>query len=270
MLGKEGLDLATVFDELFFEDCKHFDEAQSQAALGVGHRFGAAELSGAFKSGDAPRLGLRPVEFVAMQEVFPFAFAGCGQGLRSGKAFDEFPGFGMGPVIECFQGGGIVLVERGLQCVDQFGPLGDELLLITAKQAEFFGERIVGQEWFPGRTVRPQSQAQRVCVQAVGLLAAGRFALTIRFGAAWIDWINGEAAFQELFDGQAAAGFDGHGQARERLDLFAKKFPALERMVKGQFANDRTVRINNDDVVMIMRPVKAGEVGVVECRHRSF
>ena len=85
MLGKELLDLKAVELELLLEHAQHAGAGERQAALGAGEHFAGDQLARPGEDLQAFGKGLRAGQFVAVEELFPFAFAGRPQPLRGGK-----------------------------------------------------------------------------------------------------------------------------------------------------------------------------------------
>ena len=82
MLGKELLDLGAVGLELMLEHAQHPRAGERQSALGAGEHFARDELAGPGEDLQAFGVGLRPRQLVAVEELFPFAFAGRPERLQ--------------------------------------------------------------------------------------------------------------------------------------------------------------------------------------------
>jgi hypothetical protein len=81
-----------------------------------------AKLLGVGKGVHPFFISFQVVEPPGGQEVLPLAFGRLDQRLRRRKLFDKGPGGGRGPIVERVQGGGIILVERLDELVDQTVP----------------------------------------------------------------------------------------------------------------------------------------------------
>ncbi len=100
---------AAVFLEWGFEGLQHFDQAGGQEALGVGTAALAdRSLARAKRSSRAGAVSVRHKRW-GVPELFPLAFASILQGQRRGQLLDQRPGEGLGPVLEDFERGGIIL-----------------------------------------------------------------------------------------------------------------------------------------------------------------
>ena len=133
MFFEEFLDLLAVVVQLLLEGAQEFAQAHGQLAFGADDGGAGFEVSGLGEEGQAFFGGLGAPEFVLVQEFLPEARAGFEQSLGSGKLENKFPGEGMSPVIESFDGGGIIFDKRLLELVDQGGALFDERHFITAE-----------------------------------------------------------------------------------------------------------------------------------------
>ena len=76
-----------------------------------------------------------------------------------------------------------------------------------------------------------------------------------------IDRIEGDAAVEELLDGDAEARFDGHAELGIGGDLLAPQPPPCGGVLDAEVGDDLTFAIDDDDVMMIFGPVEAGVVG---------
>ena len=136
MLGKEFLDLSAVGIDLVLERAQHAGPCQSQPALGPGQSLAGDELSGSREDFHALLVGFRTCQFVAVEELLPFAFACRLQSLRRGEGFDEGPGGWQRPVLKGFQRRGVVFVQGALELVDERSALLDQPDLVAAEQAQ--------------------------------------------------------------------------------------------------------------------------------------
>ena len=77
---------------------------------------------------------------------------------------------------------------------------------------------------------------------------------------------------EQLVDDDALAGLDGHGQGREAGGLLAPLLPASGGMGKVELGHDLADGVQDDDVVVLLRPIKTGEVGErrFRGRHEGF
>ena len=123
---------------------------------------------------------------------------------------------------------------------------------------------------FPLLAVQPQGLGQGPGIQPVGLVAAGRFALAIAFGAERVDRIKGAVQREQLIHGRSLVGFDRDGQRRIRLNFIAERLPARPGMFDAKVSDDLTLAIHDDDLVMVAGPVEAGGVRAFNPRFHSF
>ena len=179
MLGKELLDLGAVGLNLVLEQAQHPRAGQRQSALGAGEHCAGDELARPREDFHAFGVGLRPDKLMAVQELFPFAFASRDERLRSGEGFDKSPGARQCPVLKGFQCRRIIFVQRALELVDQGGALLNQRDLVAAKQPQLGHERIFVGERSPAVAINAQGVGQTPGVDVVGLVAAGRFAFPV-------------------------------------------------------------------------------------------
>ena len=143
-----------------------------------------------------------------MEELLPLAFAGAGQVMGRGEGQDEFPCAALGPVVEGGDGGGIILVQGGLELVDQGRALRDERDFIAAEQAQLVGERILRAQRTPAVPVGAQGVGEAEGVEAIGLAAGGSLAVAEAFGGLGIEREDGKSRLQQSFDSGPAVGLD--------------------------------------------------------------
>ncbi|MFO0897905.1 MAG: hypothetical protein U0836_10825 [Pirellulales bacterium] len=91
-----------------------------------------------------------------MEELLQLAAAGGPQGLGRGKAAEELPGSGQGPIVEGLERRGVVFPRRLLQLIEQRGAGGDELALVAAEQPQLLHQGIFGRQAPPGVAVGSQ------------------------------------------------------------------------------------------------------------------
>ena len=186
----------------------------------------AAKLIGLGKNLHPLLVPLWMKQFVRVQEVLPFAFSGLHQGLRRGEAFHKRPGRGRAPIVEGFQCGGIILVERLLKLIDQRRALLDQRHFIPAEQAQLLHQRFRRGQHAPAFPFQAQGIGQRPAIGAVCFGAAGQLARAIRFGAARMHRINAIIQRHQPFNGRAVPGFHRDGHLRKLRQLFLAERPA--------------------------------------------
>src|SRR5690242_20477795 len=104
----------------------------------------------------------------------------------------------------------------------------------------------------------------------IGLVPAWSLTQTIGLRTSGVHGKNRDATFQELFHSWATAGFQCHAQSRIGLDTLAPLLPARGAMLKSEFLYDLALTVHNHHVVVILGPVKAGEVSQFNKRLHRF
>jgi hypothetical protein len=133
MPTEQFLDAGSVLVQLRVEGSELLGAGNGQQAFGGGDGgIGAGAAGGGTKQLQPLGGSFGAVELMGVEELLPLAFAGAGQVVGSGESQDELPGAAHGPVIEGGDGRGVILVQRGLELVDQGGALPDENDLVPA------------------------------------------------------------------------------------------------------------------------------------------
>ena len=257
----EGLgDARTILLDLPLEGLQHIDQAQGQQAFSTDDRRAGIELLAARPTVQPFGGRLRPPQFVDVKEILPFPSAGIGQSRRRGKGSHEGPGEGFGPLIEAFQGQGIVFAEGRLELIDQGGAVFDEGDLIAAEQTQGGGRLVLGAQRTPGMAVGAQGIGFGPGIVAIALSAAGRLARAVLFGGQWVERIEAVAPLKQLVHSHAGGGFDGHWTFTEGLHLLAKRFPSFGGVIETKIGDDGLDPIHDDDVVVILSPIEGCEI----------
>ena len=258
VLGKELLDLGAVGGDLLLEHAQHPGAGERQPALGAGEHFPGDELAGPGEDLHAFGKGLRPRQFVAVEELFPFAFAGRLERRRGGKGFQEGPGCRQCPVLEGFEGGRIIFLQSTLELIGQSGAFLDQGHLVAAKQPQLGHQRVFFAQGPPAMAIDPQGIGQTPGIQMVGLIPTGHLALAVSLRAQGRNRIKADSTFQELLDDHALAGLhtDGHGASQDG-DLLAPALPAARTVFEGQIGHNLTLPVNDDHLMMSVSPVEA-------------
>ena len=166
----------------------------------------------------------------------------------------------MGPLVEGLQRGRIILVESGLELVDQRGALLDQLHFVPTEQAQFFHQRIGRRQRPPSLAIDPQRISKTPGIGLIGLGAAGHVTVAVALRGLGLHRIDRHAAGQQLFDCRPVTGLNGHGQSRPGFDLFSPLRPALRRVRESEGGHSGSGAVQYDRVMMILRPVETGEV----------
>ena len=132
---------------------------------------------------------------------------------------------------------------------------------IAAEQAQLGHQRRERLEAPPVLAFHAQGVRQAPGIDAVGLVAAGNFALAIEFGALRMDGINLRLAFQELLERRSLAGLDRDRKGQEGADFFPPLAPALRGMGEGKIGHDLALGIEHDDVVGVLGPNRSRRSG---------
>jgi hypothetical protein len=227
MLGKELFDLGAVGFDLVLEHAQHPGARQNQPALGAGEHLAGDELAGPRENLQALGIGLRSGQLVAVQELFPFAFACSAQDLRAGEGFQKGPSRRQRPVLKGFQGGRIVFLQSTLELIDQGSAFLDQGHFVAAKQPQLGDQRVLFGECFPALPIDAQGIGQTPGVEPVGLAPTGGFARAVSLTAHRRNRIEAHATFQQLLDNHALAGLHTDRYSRaQRGDLLAPALPA--------------------------------------------
>jgi len=150
---------------------------------------------------DAFFAGLWAPELVGMKELFSLALPAFLQGLRIWESLDEGPRTRTTPVIECFQGSRIIIMESLLELIDEPGAFFDQCHLIPAEDAQFKDDGILIGESPPSVAVKAQGVGECSSIMLVGLVAAGTFSLPVALGVHWVHRVDWQATFQQLLNG---------------------------------------------------------------------
>jgi len=86
MLRKELFDLLTIVLQLRLQHPQLFSACHGQTTLGLGQRVRSAKVRRLRENLEPFLVGLRSVEFMGVEKLFPAAFAGADQSLGGGKA----------------------------------------------------------------------------------------------------------------------------------------------------------------------------------------
>ena len=195
-----------------------------------------------------------------MQEVFPAAFARLEQCLRRGEPFDERPRRRRAPILERLQCDGIILVKCLLKLIDKCRALFNQRHFIPAQQPQPLHQRFWCGQHAPAFSFQTQRIGQCPAIPAVSLRAAGQLARAIRFGTARMHRINAIAQHHQSFNDGAMPGFDRDGQFWKLFQLFLAELPTNRGVVKPKLAGDFSRAIQDQHIVMILRPIESGEV----------
>ena len=75
---------------------------------------------------------------------------------------------------------------------------------------------------------------------------------------------------KQLFNGRARLGFHRQRQVWKRRDVLAEIRPAFGRMFKAKLGHRFSRCLQDEDIVMLFRPVKTGEVcDLLPCVHNA-
>jgi len=121
---------------------------------------------------------------------------------------------------------------------------------------------ILGGQRFPRRPIQPQRVAHAPGVHEVAF-APKAFGVALAVGLRPFrrDRIDRDTAFEQLLDRRALAGLDGHAQRGKRGQALAELLPAF-RVVREPQCRDRlAARVEDHDLMVLLGPVEAGEVG---------
>ena len=258
MTLKKGLDALAIDIQLALEHAELPATRHGQQAFGRDKGGIAFPLPGVFKSRNAFLAGLRAVEPVTVEELFPLALACLFQrpGVREG--FDESPCARIDPVVKGFQGGGIVFVQGLLELVDEGRALLNEGDFVPAEDAQFGQDRVRGRESPPSVPVHAQRVGQSPRIVTIRFISAAALALPVAFGIHRIDRIKAYAAFQELLNRRAEVGLDGNPQHGPGGNLLVPEPPSGRGMINTEVGDDSALDIDDDDIVMVLGPVEAG------------
>jgi hypothetical protein len=147
-----------------------------------------------------------------------------------------------------------------LELVDQSGAFLDQSDLVAAKLAQLGHQRIKCLQRTPFLTLQAQCVRQAPGVKPVGLRTAWPFAFAVAARTFGIDRIDLQAAREQLFDRRSFGGLDCHSHGFKAAKLFRKQLPACAIVRDAEVADDSTLPIDDDHIVMIFRPVQRGEV----------
>lgn len=270
MLLKTFGDQEAMFLNLLFKGAQQGGERHGQHTFGLADGVGHAQLHRPGKSRQPLLAFVRLPEPVGVQKVFPLAFARFDQCLRCRKRDDKRPRGRDGPVVKRGERGGIVFIKRLLELVHQRRALFDEQHFIAAQQPQLLDARVGHGHGFPVLSFHAQGGGQGQTVNIIGFVSGGLTPLAIRFGTARVNVENQTARGQELFDSHRVSAFDRDGDFGKRRQLFPTTLPAIGGVVKAQACDHFGVAIQNQQVVMILRPIKTGEVcDLLPCVHNA-
>lgn len=260
MLLETLVDERTVADQLPLQGLQQLDVGDRQRALGEDRGFRAAKLIGPGKNLHALSVPFWMKQLLRVQEVLPFAFSGPHQVFGRGEPRDEGPGRRRAPILECFQRGGIILVERLLKLVDQCRALFNQRHFIPAQQPQLLHQRFRRGQNAPAFPLQTQRIGQRPAIGAVGFRAAGQPAQAVRFGAARMHWINAIIQHDQPFNGRAVPGFNRNGQLWKLRQPLLAECPTGRGVIEPEFGDDFPSTIQHEHVVMVLGPIEPGEV----------
>src|SRR5439155_8489006 len=120
--------------------------------------------------------------------------------------------------------------------------------------------RIQRREGAPARSVGAQRTRQTPSVVAVILAACRPFAFPVACRRLGHDRINHKASLEQLIDGGAGAGLDGHGQTGPSGQGLLSLLPAFGVVGEGQLQCDLPLGIDHDQIVVIVGPIQGRKV----------
>jgi hypothetical protein len=108
-----------------------------------------------------------------------------------------------------------------------------------------------------------RASAKLQASSASSLAPAGALRSRRARGGLGVHGVDGQAQVQQPLDGRAAAGLDRDGDAiaAEGEDLLAEQGPALGVVGEPQGEGDAALSVDDDELVLGLRPVQAREVG---------
>ena len=120
--------------------------------------------------------------------------------------------------------------------------------------------------------IGPERIGKRPGIVTVGLSAAGMLAFAVAPSAHRIDRIHGHGTVDELIDDHAEACLDGYAKLGISRRFVAPEAPASGGVLDLEVGHNLTSGIDDDDVMVIARPVKASEVGefLMMCHGSQF
>src|SRR5947207_9990930 len=260
VLVEQSWDACTVVSQLLLQGLQQSGQALDQQTLSSGDRLRTAKGRSPGENFHPLRRGLWTPQFVAVKELLPFTLTGRRQRLGRGKGQHKGPSVRGGPVIESFQCRRVILLESGLELVDQGSALLNQCDFIPTESAQLARQGIQRRESAPALSVGAQRIGQTPSVVPIILAAGGPFAFAVACSRLGHDRINPKASLEQLIDGGAGAGLDGHGQTGPSGQGLLSLLPAFGVVGEGQLQCDLPLGIDHDQIVVIVGPIQGREV----------
>ena len=196
---------------------------------------------------------------MAREEAVELLLGGPQDGLRRGKGHDEVPGTRAGPVLKPFEGGGMELLEEGLELVDQAGLLLDEVALARAPEGELARRRVVGQEGSEAFVMVAQAIGQGEGLAGVVRGPGHAEGLAPLVGDAGVHRVDLEAVRQQLRHEQVPRRLDGDpGDLAQGAQPAGEPGEGLGLVGDREGLDDLPRRVDDADLVLLVGPVHAG------------
>ena len=247
--------------DLDLQGLEYFYGGNCQPALGSHDRFGDEKLTCFAETLQAFLDGVRMPKFMRVEEFLPFAFPRLFEKTGCRKLLNESPSPRFSPIIKGFKCSWIILIERLLKAIYACSALLDEIDFIAAEQSQFMNERIERGERFPAMPVGSKRIGHAPSIEMIGFASAWDFPFAIALSAFRINWIDGTDAFEELLNGSALISFDANSKLWELSYFLAKRLPSGSRMGELEIGNNRATLIDDDNRIVILCPIEAGEMG---------
>ena len=260
VLVEQSLDACTVVSQLLLQCLQQSSQALGQQTLSGGDGLPTAKGSGAGENFHPLGRGLWTPQLVCVKELLPFTLTCRRQRLGRGKGQHKCPTARGGPVLESLHGRWVILLESGLELVDQGSALFNQCDFIATERAQLARQRIQRRESAPAVSVGAQRIRQTPSVVAVILAACRPFAFPVACRRLGHDRINHKASLEQLIDGGAGAGLDGHGQTGPSGQGLLSLLPAFGVVGEGQLQCDLPLGIDHDQIVVIVGPIQGRKV----------
>src|SRR5438034_8770170 len=260
VLVEQSWDACTVVSQLLLQGLQQSGQTLDQQTLSSGDRLSTAKGRSPGENFHALRRGLWTPQFVAVKELLPFTLTGRRQRLGRGKGQHKGPSVRGGPVIESFQCRRVILLESGLELVDQGSALLNQCDFIPTESAQLARQGIQRRESAPALSVGAQRIGQTPSVVPIIVAAGGPFAFAVACSRLGHDRINHTASLEQLIDGGAGAGLDGHGQTGPSGQGLLSLLPAFGVVGEGQLQCDLPLGIDHDQIVVIVGPIQGRKV----------
>src|SRR6266576_274812 len=132
MLIKQALNFLTVILQLVFQSQEQLYHGQCQSTFGSCDHRSTAELESYGEDLQALFVELRTIKTLNVQKLLPPSAPRFVEQFRCRKLLHKFPTWSRCPILKGLQSCGKIFIQRGLELVDQFCPLGDQFHFIAA------------------------------------------------------------------------------------------------------------------------------------------